>query len=62
MARYIKPTVDILYFDEEEIEMTLSGARHSSEFMNEYFFGKDVNATRTTTVKLQNVNVTAENN
>ena len=67
MAKYSKPKLEILYFDEEEITAGASDpqpikARYSADLMNEYFFyDKGGNASQTTTVRIQNVNVTGEN-
>lgn len=64
MKRYIKPMLDILAFDDEEIEAGPSTlkARYSADLMNEYFFyERGGDASQTTTVRIQNVNVTGEN-
>ena len=63
MARYSKPVIDVLYFDEEEIEAATAStlkARYSADLMNEFFLNSENDAKQTTTVRIQNVNVTVD--
>lgn len=57
MTAYIRPVIDVLYFDEEDI-ITVSGekGRNSADLMNEYFFDSG-KAGQTTTVTLQDIQV-----
>ncbi|MDO5396540.1 MAG: hypothetical protein Q4G33_01295 [bacterium] len=59
MAKYSKPIIDVLYFDEEEVvtASTPEKGRYAADLMNEYFFGEG-KASQTTTVNIQQVKVT----
>ncbi len=58
MKIYTEPNIDVLLFDEEEDILTASEATYAAKQLNEYMFGQGVKST--TTIKLQDVNVTGE--
>lgn len=61
MKNFIKPEIEILLFDEEEIMADTStiDANYAARQLNEYMFGeKNVNST--TTVKIQDIQVQGE--
>lgn len=62
MIEYSHPEMDILIFDEEEVvTASITKARYSADLMNEYFLDdKKGNASQTTTVRLQDIQVTTQ--
>ncbi len=60
MRKYNSPIIEILIFDEEDDILTASQATYSAKQLNEYMFNNS-NVTSTTTIKLQDVKVSAGN-
>lgn len=61
MKNFIKPEIEILLFDEEEIMADTStvDANYAARQLNEYMF-KEKNVNSTTTVKIQDIQVQGE--
>lgn len=61
MKNFIKPEIEILLFDEEEIMADTSTvkANYAARQLNEYMF-KEKNVNSTTTVKIQDIQVQGE--
>lgn len=58
MKGYIVPNIDVLLFDEDDDILTASTATYAAKQLNEYMYGQGVKST--TTIKLQDVEVTSE--
>ncbi len=60
MKNFIKPEIEILLFDEEEIMAdTSTDANYAARQLNEYMF-EEKNVNSTTTVKIQDIQVQGE--
>lgn len=61
MKNFIKPEIEILLFDEEEIMADTSTvkANYAARQLNEYMF-EEKNVNSTTTVKIQDIQVQGE--
>lgn len=58
MKKYSTPVIDVLLFDAEEDVLTTSTATYAAKQLNEYMYN-NANVTSTTTIKIQDVKVTA---
>ncbi len=56
MKKYSTPVIDVLLFDAEEDILTASEATYAAKQLNEYMYN-NANVTSTTTIKIQDVNV-----
>lgn len=63
MKKYNNPMIDILLFDEEEDILTMSTAvaTYSADQLNKYMYDK-IGVTSTTTIKIQDVQVSQQTN